>query len=507
VNVASTLVSQRFRIIVVAIIAVALGFLWKSMLTGEVQQVDAGANLRAAINLERHGVISDSETAPFLPSMEREPLPAVVGAVALRIVDAELGAADPSAYFAGERVRLLKYQNVFWWMLLSGAVFAAARLLALSFYRSLLCVLLCNLLLLNWGVRVYMLDSLYTEAPAAALLTLGSVLLSAGLTRSRLVLVGLAGLIFGLLALVKAVFLYVTVGVAAAAAVLALLQHRSAMVTVRQCGLLCAAFAIAVGPWLLRNYSTFSVLGISGRGGETLYIRGTMDRLMTMDEYVGGYYYWAPFPLNAALRRILGYSRDDATRVGGRLQRLNESSGSEFAATDLAALYAGRPQDAINYYMRGAAEHVRLIQELKSSGDAEPIVHSDSLFKARGIKLVLAHPWKHAALTPLFLWRGAFFTFPFLAATFAWSLRRGKLPLALLTLPALGMILFYALVSFFELRYSLPVQPLALCAAVALCDPLLDSVKLGLSRTVRMVGGHSQQRPPGDSAPGVGRAH
>ena len=455
----------------------ALVVFWKSLVTGQVQEFDAAANLRSAINLERNGVISDSETAPFHPSMEREPLPPLVGAVAIRIVDAVLGAADPSAYFAGERVRLLKYQNMLWWMLLSGSVFAAARMLALNFYRSLLCVFLTNLLLLSWGGRVYMMDSLYTEAPAAALLTLGSVLLSVGVTQSKLVLVGLAGLVFGLLALVKAVFLSVTVGVAAAAAVLSLLQQRSVMVAIRQCIILCAVFAIAVGPWLLRNYATFAVFGISGRGGETLYTRGMMDRMMTMDEYVGGYYYWAPFPLNAALRRILGYSRVDATQVGGRVQRLNESSVSEFAATDFAAFKAGRPQDAITYYIQGAAEHVRLSHELESSGDKEPSAHSDALLKARGITLVLAHPWKHAALTPLFLWRGAFFTFPLLAATFAWSTRRGKLQLALLTLAGLGMVLFYALVSFFEPRYSLPAEPLALCAAVAVCATLLDRLK------------------------------
>jgi hypothetical protein len=186
-----------------------------------------------------------------------------------------------------------------WWMLLSGSVFAGARMLALNFYRSLLCVFLTNLLLLSWGGRVYMMDSLYTEAPAAALLTLGSVLLSVGVTQSKLVLVGLAGLVFGLLALVKAVFLYVTVGVAAAAAVLSLLQQRSVMVAIRQCIILCAVFAIAVGPWLLRNYATFAVFGISGRGGETLYTRGMMDRMMTMDEYVGR-------RTCAALERIVG---------------------------------------------------------------------------------------------------------------------------------------------------------------------------------------------------------
>jgi hypothetical protein len=207
---------------------------------------------------------------------------------------------------------------------------------------------------------------------------------------------------------------------------------------------------------------------MAGRGGETFYTRGVMDQMVPMDEYVGGYYYLAPYPLNGALRRILGYSRSDTYRVGGRLQHLNESRGSEFAAEDFAAFEAGEPQNTFTYFLQCSAEGVGLIREFKARGDADPVVSSDRLLMARGFTLMFAHPWKHAALTPLFLWRGAFFTFPALAAAFAWSLPRRKLQLALLTLPALGIVLFYALVSFFTPRYSLPAVPLALCAAAAL---------------------------------------
>jgi hypothetical protein len=477
-SVEAVLSSGRTQVLLVTAVALALVIFWTSLVTGQVQESDAAENLRAAINLERTGVISDSEAAPFPPSMEREPLPALVGAVAVRIVDGLLGeAVDPSAYFSGERVKLLKYQNMFWLLILSGSVFAAARMLALNFYGSLLCVVLSNLLLLNSEARLYMLDSLYTEAPAAALLTLGSLLLSAGVTQSKLVLTGLAGLLFALLTLVKAAFLYITIGVAAAVVVLPLLQQRSVMVAMQHSSVLCAAFAMVLAPWIFRNYTTFGTLSIAGRGGETLYTRGVMDQMMTMDEYIGGYYYWAPYPLNGALRRILGYSRSDTYRVGGRLQHLNNSPGSEFAAEDFAAREAGEPQNTFTYYFQCSAEHVRLTREMKARGDADPVVSSDRLLMARGFTLMFAHPWKHAALTPLLLWRSAFFTFPALAAAFAWSLRRRKLQLALLTLPALGMVSFYALFSFFTPRYSLPAAPLALCAAAALCVTLLGRLR------------------------------
>jgi len=58
-------------------------------------------------------------------------------------------ATDPTAYFAGDRLKLLKYQNILWLLIISASVFAAARLLTLNFYGALVCVALTNLLLLD----------------------------------------------------------------------------------------------------------------------------------------------------------------------------------------------------------------------------------------------------------------------------------------------------------------------------------------------------------------------
>lgn len=466
--------SGRTRLLLVAALVLALIIFWASLVTGQAQETDAAENLRMSLNLERHGMISESPAAPFRPSMQREPLPTLVGAVAIRIVDGIQGvAADPAAYFSGERVKLLKYQNMFWLLLLSASVYGAARILALNFYAALLCVVLSNLLLLGADARKYMLDSLYTEAPAAALLTLASLLLASGVARSRLALTALAGLVFGLLTLVKAAFLYITIGVVVSLVVLGWLQRRSLSVVLQHAAVLAAALALVVAPWMVRNYRTFGTHTIAGRGGENLFIRGTMDQ-MTRDEYIGGYYYWAPYPLNGVLRRILGYSRSDADQAGGRLQRLNSSGDSQFAAADFAAFEAGRPQDTYSYFLRAEAEYVRLIHESNAGAAVDPNVSVDRQLMARGSALVLAHPGMHLALTPLLLWRGAFFTFPVLAAAFAWSLRRRNQQLAMLTLPVLGMVVFYGLLTLYEPRFNLPAEPLALCAAVALCAALFQ---------------------------------
>lgn len=85
--------------------------------------------------------------------------------------------------------------------------------------------------------------------------------------------------------------------------------------------------------------------GIAGRGGETLFTRGQMDQKWTRDEYLGGFYYYAPYPLNAVLRRVFGYSREDTTRIGGRLQRIAEAPG-----TDFAAHLEGQPDKTYTYF-------------------------------------------------------------------------------------------------------------------------------------------------------------
>jgi len=59
------------------LLALALLPFWISLVTGQAQDTDSLENIRAAINLERTGTISDREAPPFGPSMQREPLPSL----------------------------------------------------------------------------------------------------------------------------------------------------------------------------------------------------------------------------------------------------------------------------------------------------------------------------------------------------------------------------------------------------------------------------------------------
>jgi hypothetical protein len=467
-------------------LAIALLLFWSSRITGAVIQKDAADTLRMALNFKQTGVVSNSEQPPYGPSMFREPLPVFTTVLSVYVIEGALGRTDASQYFNGERAKLLKYQNVFWLSVLCGALFIIVRRLTGSFYYAVASILITNVLLLFAEVGSYMLNSLYTEAPAAALLAVGSLLLSTGIRAKRAVLITLAGLCFGLLALVKAAFLYVVPGIVLAIAFASLLnrQHFSAAVLVRRAVLLGLAFFIVVAPWMCRNYVSLGTFGIASRGGEALYIRAVTDQ-MTWEEYFGSFSVWAPYPLGGALRRILGISREDIEN-GVRLQRLNDGANSKWADSDLAAEAAGRPQDARTFYRQCGAERNKLIQAFTAAGHPQPGLATDRVLGKQGMQMIATHPLRHLAHTISELWRGAFFTFPLLliAITYAW--RRKNLELGMLLLPAFVMTTFYGLLAPFDPRYGLPAYPIAVCVAVVLGRLLCERVQ-SLRLTTRPV--------------------
>jgi hypothetical protein len=451
---------------VLAATAALLIVFWMTRITDTPIVWDAAENLRLTLNLERNGVVSMSATAPIVPSMYREPVPVFFGKFAVRAVDRVLGRADTAEYYRGERAKLLKYQNIPWLALLSAVVFIIGQELGLAFLPSLLCVLLTNLLLLNADIGYFMLDNLYTEAAATALLSLGSLLLLTGVGRKGLTRIALAGACFGVLALVKALFLYITLGLVIAIPSLSLLLRRSMGAAVLRAAVLGALAALVVLPWMLRNYLDMGQFGISQRGGEVLYDRAIMDQ-MTRDEYVGSFYLSAPYPLNGALRRLFGYSNKDIEE-GGRLQRLNQSSDSSFFVRDYSAENAGRPQDAITYVHRAGADRVLLSNQLAAAGNPQPEIASDREVQARARAIILHHPFRHLALIPMYLWQGAFFSFPALAVIVFYAFSHRKYELAVMVLPAFASLLFYASFAHLEPRYGIPTYPIIICVLVAL---------------------------------------
>jgi hypothetical protein len=466
--------STRQRL-VLAVGAVALLGFWLALISDAKIYPDASQNLRMALNLRTYGVISLSESPPIVPTMQREPLPPAVGALAVRAVDGLLGPASADEYFQGRRAELLKYQNILWLSLLSAAVFLIGWRLGLGFWLSLLCVALANLHLMNDWYRLCMLDSLLTESAAAAFLTIGSLLLMVGVKTGKLRTVALAGLCFGLVALVKAAFLYISLGVAIAIPGLALLMHSSVGAAARQAAVVALVTVLVPLPWMLRNYHNIGSFNIAGRGGEALHDRAVMDQ-MTRDEHLGSFYVWAPYPLNGPIRRLLGFSRMDLDE-GGRMQRLNEDSNSKFAAKDEAAELAGRPQETLTYYRYGRAERVILVKQFVAAGNPQPDIAADLELRKRALAMIKAHPFRHLALSVAFLWRGGNLVFPLLAIAIVYAIRRRNHELVLVALPALALVLFYALFASFETRYAMPTYPIGAFLTVMLAKLLAQRMR------------------------------
>lgn len=447
---------------------------WADRITGSRVDQDGGHTLTMAVNLAHSGVISVRAEPPLRPSMYREPLPVLVAAAAILGIDAVHGRAPLPAYFEGPRARLIKFTNVLWMLLLCASVYTAVHLLTGS--RALSCagVILVNLPLplIPSGFAGLGLDSLNSDLPAAALLVSGSTLLARGLSEPRTGRSLAAGVVFGALALVKASFLYVFAGLVASVLLAgAIAARRGHHWRIARNGLvLTVCFVAVVAPWMLRNHLQFGTYSIAERGGVVLLIRAVKDQ-MTAEEYRGAFYVWAPYGIRPAVGRLLGFQLRDLDR-GGRLQRLNRYPSADFHTDDVAAERAGRPDLAISYYRKARAQRVQLNREI---GAALGSLEVDRRLQERALDLIARHPWRHLAVTVPVLWRGAFVTFPVLVLGLAVAWRRRDLRLVTFLWPAMGLVLFYGLLSHFIPRYGVPVVPVAIVIVLSVAAGVLGS--------------------------------
>lgn len=479
------MLTPRMQRLVLAAVLIAISSFWIAGIDGSPITKDASHSLQMALNLERHGVLSMSNDMPLRPSMYREPLPVITEAAAIQVVDAILGPAEMKEYFQGERAQWMKYQNFIWTTLLFVAVFWITRDLTRSFLLGLLAaVLALKPFSPNSGMGV---NSLLTELPATALLVVSSLLLVKALKSKRALHFMLCGAAFGLLTLTKAAFLYIVAGVAA---ILLLAQFLNAMRWIgarpTHVAVLVSAFAVLVAPWMLRNLVTFGAFQISERGGLMIYWRGLFNQ-MTVDEYKGAVYLWAPNRLEPALGSLLGFSPADLER-GGRLQRLNNDERSSFYAEDLEAERQGRPDATFTYYRQGRAERVRLGTLYEREGHPHPTLAADEQMFASGVQMLREHPLRALASVPLFIWRGAPLMWPLLAIALVYGIRHRRQALTAFVLPAFGLLSFHALLSIFVSRYAVNAWPVMIvCLAVfaqALWAPRAPAVRALFSRAV-----------------------
>ena len=449
---------RAWRALVVLCTCLALGYWWIDRPTGYPIEFDAYENLTAAYNLAHHGVMSIEDTpgAQLEPSEHREPLPIIALAGYIAALDPVLGDKPLAQLASGPDARMLKYSNIPWALLLAVLVYCTVLRYVGSHGWAALATLAVHYQL------AYQYDFLYSEFIAAALLALASLVAALAVERRRLSFAFVAGACFGLLTLTKAAFFYVTLALILCTVAWGVWQRLRVNdgYGLRAAPLLALGFALVVAPWMVRNYLHFDTVKLSGRGGIVLLTRALKNN-MTAEEYRGAWFAYAPRPLRATVGRLTGFDKHDL-EDGGRLVRLQRFASER----DRPAIAAGRPDEAVSYYARANA----MRSELERIDPAASDVVIDMTLRQRAFDLIRADPLAHAAAVPLFLWRGAPYTFCILLAAGLYALVRRRPWLFAYVMPAMGMVLFYAALSHFIPRYAEPMLPVSAVAFVVLAD-------------------------------------
>jgi hypothetical protein len=253
---------------------------------------DGVDNLSYALNLANEGVFSHQAGDELQSTYRREVLPPFVTATYLKLFFSSDQRAEINfQWLYAEKV---KYVNLAWLFLALVALWRLSfRLSGSDSFAGFMVVVAAFLLFYERNI----LDNLYTELPAAALLLLGSYFFLRSTQDARpLRSAGLAGLTLGLLALTKSVFFYVA---PVAMVLLALVIWVAPAVrggSGRRAGgfLLMAAlgYTMVVLPWVLRNHFLLDTTDPSGRSG-IIYNRAVLNQ-MSQEEIFGHLFFMAP---------------------------------------------------------------------------------------------------------------------------------------------------------------------------------------------------------------------
>ena len=394
-----------FRIVMLCII-VFLCWALDSSLTEAPISSDALQNLRAAYNICTWGVFSTKSGTLQKPSINhyREPLYPFVGSFFLLYYKYHAEHLTDNDFAQGTYARLVKRVNLFWafWVLLGSGVLSMVMIKNKLF--SVLVVLLVYACFLR---NPEYIDTFLSEIPTAALLLWTSIVFILCVRGHRPALFLVAGMLLGLLALTKAVFLYIAVLIVMGmftcfflARARRFLKLKSACLALFMLGLLLTA-----GPWVLRNKLNFDGFEISSRGGGVLCLRAFKNQ-MNRHEILAAFYLWGPGVYTRIVKNTFLDVSESEYEEGGRAVRLNRSGTSSFAIRDRQAEADGKPENAIAFYRIVRAERVKRMLQFKEKGHPQPKHEADKYLKSLARGMILRHPVKHVLMTVPFAWRG-----------------------------------------------------------------------------------------------------
>lgn len=457
---------------------------------------DASQNTSASYYLATKGIYSIDGSDLW---NKREPLPNFINAFYLRFFTSIDRNDDIESIIAGNEltVEWLRVNLV----ILFSTLIAIWWVTFLIFKKHLYSLLTLPFPYLFFTIWPNYLNSMHTELLATLFVTLITGAFIKFYQKPGFAIASLCGLLLALFALTKAAGYYISlVAIPTLAIGLLYFKISDTKRSIIYALPIFIAFAVAVYPWMIRNYIHFNEFTISERGGDELLIRAVKNG-MTQEEFIGSFYYYSPMGLRAAIfEQFFGFKTEDLGK-NGRLRKLNR-----YLEADIAALRDNRYDDLFTYYRVAKYKIPREIREQSTALDAT----GSTTFEVATEK-IKSKPLQHIKLSIAFGWRGIwsfgdpnryidryhiighivwiynFLCFVAFIATFIFSIIFRKPEWFVLTLFAVGIFTFHAFLTHFIPRFSVPIIPIMnICFVLILIKILIKSHQLYVQKYLKI---------------------
>lgn len=356
---------------------------------------DSIQNATYSYNLAYYGVFSLDGSNP---SYLREPFLPFIHSIYIKFFTSIPEAIDQEELVTDlEFIEQLTRINIFYLAIL----FLSIWFLVFQITKSHLWVIPLSLFSFGYfALGISFTISQLSEIPAVILVNLFTGVLISIQKKPKVWKNVVLGFLLGLLAILKAVFYYVGIGFVLFYFLVQLIfDKKISKNLVINSLFVVLLFSAVILPWMVRNYHYFNDFSIAERGGTVLLLRAVKNQ-MTHEEFKGGFYAWAPEPVQASIFEPLTDYRKEDLMDGGRLCRFNRK-----LPEDRKFYEEGKLDSIQNFFMNTTLVLLpRMNEEANSIG-----IQSDIYLKNEALGMIISDIPNHLIKSILFFWRGVWF--------------------------------------------------------------------------------------------------
>lgn len=347
---------------------------------------DAAHNTLMAYNFFKHGILSmdSGDKSDINPTNYREPLVPFISSIFLYLHPGVDKSIAYNNFLSGKYARYIKQVNIVWFFFLLLGVGILGFVVTESKLISFLSVF-CGIYPVFGYFPSLEINTLLSELPASVLMIWASIFFIKSFSNQNLGWVVFSGLFLGLLTLVKASFMYIFFAIFCFYVLFFIKNCADSRRSLISIVLLSSSFFLVISPYMIRNKFHFDTFQITQRSGLILSLRAEMN-LMELQEIRAFFYWHGPtffkFLVNGS---AFGFEHSNFSK-GGKFERLND---------DLD----------LSFYKQARSEWLAARQLFWDKGH-ENTIAADAFLKRKGLLMILENPWRHAAMTIPFLWRG-----------------------------------------------------------------------------------------------------